>query len=235
MVSDKEKKKGQKRRGFFQTGSVFSKLLLLAIVFMALPTLIAGLLITFSYQSSIHNFLINHEEEVVVDAGKEFSYELDDIRLEAFLTLIIVIILSFFGVALIARSLVRPIKKLIRGAEHIAKGNFDFQIEISEKDEIGQLTKRFNEMVESLEEKISLEEQKDTLEIQVNARTRELKELNEGLEKEVEKRTKELEKKIEEYEKINKLMVGRELKMIELKKELKRKEEKDKENKSEEE
>lgn len=225
MNSDKKIKK----EGIFQTGSIFSKLLLLAVIFMALPILSAGLLITFSYQSSIQNFFINHEERVVVDAGREFFQELDDIRMQSLLTLIIVIILSFFGVALIARSIVRPIKKLIRGAEYIGKGNFDFQIEVSAKDEIGKLTERFNEMVSKLEEKVSIEEQRDILEVQVNARTKELKELTEKLEKEVRERTEELEKKVKEYEKINKLMVGRELKMIELKKELRKREENEKE------
>jgi len=50
----------------------------------------------------------------------------------------------------------------------------------------------------------------------------ELKKLQEELEKKVEERTKELQKRIEELEKFRKAAVGRELKMIELKKEITR-------------
>lgn len=60
------------------------------------------------------------------------------------------------------------------------------------------------------------------MEIKVKARTRELQELNKTLEKQVGDRTKELKKRLDELERFNKAVVGRELKMIELKKELKR-------------
>lgn len=56
----------------------------------------------------------------------------------------------------------------------------------------------------------------------------ETKKLQEGLEEEVRKRTIELEKRVKELEKFHKLVVGREIKMIELKKEIKKlKEEKE--------
>lgn len=64
-------------------------------------------------------------------------------------------------------------------------------------------------------------EAKDVLEIKVEARTKELEDLAKDLESQVAQRTNELEKKIGELEKTNKLMVGRELKMIELKREIK--------------
>ena len=92
---------------------------------------------------------------------------------------------------------------------------------------------------ETLEEKVKertqqLEEAKTSLEIKVRARTEELRELAEGLEEKVKRRTKELQKKTEEVmaksnelknkvaelERMNKLMVGRELKMVELKKKI---------------
>ena len=58
----------------------------------------------------------------------------------------------------------------------------------------------------------------------------ELKKLQEEMEAKIEERTKELQEKMEELEKFNRLAVGRELKMIELKEEIERlkKEEKDK-------
>ena len=67
---------------------------------------------------------------------------------------------------------------------------------------------------------LEAEEAKAILEIKINARTRELKALSLGLEKQVKERTKELQEKIDEMERINKLSVGRELKMISLKEEI---------------
>lgn len=65
------------------------------------------------------------------------------------------------------------------------------------------------------------EEAKASLKIKVKARTKELKELTESLDGQVEEKTKELQGRIDELEKFHKLTVGRELKMIELKKEIK--------------
>ncbi|MCR4322803.1 MAG: hypothetical protein NUV61_01820, partial [Candidatus Azambacteria bacterium] len=53
-------------------------------------------------------------------------------------------------------------------------------------------------------------------------RTAELEQLKENLEQTVMDRTKEMKEKMEELEKFKKLTVGRELKMIELKKEIER-------------
>jgi len=50
----------------------------------------------------------------------------------------------------------------------------------------------------------------------------EIKTLQENLEKKVEEKTGELQKRVEELEKFHKLTVGRELKMIELKEEIKK-------------
>lgn len=73
-----------------------------------------------------------------------------------------------------------------------------------------------------LKEKEKTEEARASLEIRVRARTRELKELAESLEKQVQERTKELREKIRALEKFQRLTVGRELKMVELKKEIKK-------------
>lgn len=67
-----------------------------------------------------------------------------------------------------------------------------------------------------------LEEAKTVLEIKVQARTKELKDLAEGLEDQVKERTKELRERINDLERFHKLTVGRELKMVELKEEIKK-------------
>jgi hypothetical protein len=65
-----------------------------------------------------------------------------------------------------------------------------------------------------------MEEARMALEIKVLARTRELREIAGGLGNKIEERTAELKEKIKELERFNKLAVGRETKMIELKKEI---------------
>lgn len=70
--------------------------------------------------------------------------------------------------------------------------------------------------------KKTLEESKLTLEITVKARTEELRELTNSLQQQVKERTKELQERVNELEKFRKSTVGRELKMMELKDEIRR-------------
>jgi len=81
--------------------------------------------------------------------------------------------------------------------------------------------KREAEFKELQRVKAELENAKSGLEIKVKARTKELEELTQNLEEQVKERTQELQKKVESLDKMNRLMVGRELKMVELKKEIK--------------
>lgn len=77
-----------------------------------------------------------------------------------------------------------------------------------------------NDFVNLAEAQEEIETTNEVLEIRVRARTRALRTLAESLDVEVKKRTKELQERIDELEKFHKLTVGRELKMIELKKSL---------------
>ena len=68
------------------------------------------------------------------------------------------------------------------------------------------------------------QEWEKVLQIRVLAKTKELRDLAEKQEQEIEARTKELKQRLEELEKFRRLVVGREIKMIELKKKLRDKE-----------
>lgn len=117
------------------------------------------------------------------------------------MTIVIVLVaggllMATFGV-LVARSIVAPIKRLHEAMLGIKEGNFEVQSDVNSNDEIGEMSKSFNEMAKEL--KISYT----------------------GLEDKIKEKTKDLEDKLEELKKMNSLMVGRELTMIELKKKLK--------------
>jgi HAMP domain-containing protein len=96
----------------------------------------------------------------------------------------------------------KPLNQLKTGAEIIGGGNLDFKINVKTNDEIGRVAQTFNEMSAKLKTSYA------NLEEKVKDRTFDL-----------EQRTKELEQKTKELEGINNLMIDRELKMIELKKE----------------
>ena len=109
---------------------------------------------------------------------------------------------------LIRITVINPIKELQKGMEIIGAGSLDQRIKIQRRDEIGELASGFNEMAKKLQERTeALRQEKVNLEKKVKQRT-----------KEVEKSKKELQERIEQMEKFHKLAVDRELKMVELKK-----------------
>lgn len=89
-------------------------------------------------------------------------------------------------------SILRPILFLKKGAEIIGGGNLEHRIEIKRKDEIGALAQAFNQMVDNLFKGVTDRQRAEG----------------------------ELKTRSEELERMNKLMVGRELKMAEMKKEM---------------
>jgi len=108
--------------------------------------------------------------------------------------------------SILTNHIVRPIQKLAEAAQQVATGKWD-DIEIDDhksEDEIGRLSNSFTLMLSELKK----------------SRT-ELEEYSTNLEGMVEDRTKELETKVDELERFKKVIVGRELKMVELKNEIK--------------
>jgi len=62
------------------------------------------------------------------------------------------LVLIVFGSFLLSRVLVKPLKDLVRLTQKISDGDFSQKIEVSSKNEIGQLISSFNRMIERLRE-----------------------------------------------------------------------------------
>ena len=58
------------------------------------------------------------------------------------------------GSYLMVRRLIRPVNWLTQGVNEIAKGHFDHQVPVGSSDELGELTKSFNEMAQRVNEMI---------------------------------------------------------------------------------
>jgi HAMP domain-containing protein len=81
---------------------------------------------------------------------KEALAPLATIELLAFIITGIVPIIAWLIGSLIAGAITSPIHKLHRGTEIIGEGNLDYKVGTDAKDEIGQLSRAFDEMTEDL-------------------------------------------------------------------------------------
>ena len=116
----------------------------------------------------------------------------------------IIIILAFITNRWVSFSIIKPLSKLTKGVEMIGKGDMNHKIKVKSNDEITELATAFNKMTNDL-----TKSKKD------------LQKYNQKLEKSVQERTKELQSKMKELERFNRIMVDREIKMIDLKKKIK--------------
>ncbi|MDO9399425.1 MAG: HAMP domain-containing protein [bacterium] len=123
----------------------------------------------------------------------------------AIIIIVITLIFILFATIALSKLIIEPIRKLHKGVEIIGQGDLDYKVDIKTGDEIEQLAKEFNQMTFDLKKsRVALEE------------------ANINLEEKVKERTKELQSKLEELEKFQRLTIGRELKMVELKKQIKK-------------
>lgn len=76
---------------------------------------------------------------------------LDDLVL---VSLVIVLIAAIFGVV-VSRQITRPLERLSNAVRKIAKGDFDVNVGIKSRDEIGQLSNSFNDMASELKQRES--------------------------------------------------------------------------------
>jgi HAMP domain-containing protein len=109
----------------------------------------------------------------------------------------------FLIAVLITRTVIDNILRLKEATLTIEGGDFDTPIEKQSQDEIGELAEIL-----------------DHMRTEIKHSHKELETINKGLEEQVHQRTAELEQKLDELERLNRFMTDREIKMIELKKEI---------------
>jgi len=98
----------------------------------------------------------------------------------------IILFIALFISSFVPGIITRPLRRLHEGTEEIIKGNLDFKVGTSSSDEVGQLSRAFDEMTTNLKKsREELEENSRNLEEKVGVRTRELSNINQDLEKEI--------------------------------------------------
>lgn len=68
------------------------------------------------------------------------------------ISILMILVLLIAMYLILSRNFIRPIKKLSIAAERMAKGDFSQRVEILSNNEIGRLSKTFNEMAQKIEE-----------------------------------------------------------------------------------
>jgi PAS domain S-box-containing protein len=84
-----------------------------------------------------------------IDKAEAFAPVLRLAWVIASMALIICLGAAFFGLIL-ARTISRPLRRLATGTEEIGAGNLEYRMETGSKDEIGELSRSFNHMVQEL-------------------------------------------------------------------------------------
>ncbi len=156
----------------------------------------------------ISPLIVNNKVVAVLHQGlsnEKSGQRVREYAIYIFVSILGGVLICFVLISILSkRVILRNIYSLKQTATEISNGNLDYQIRSSSNDELGELAKHFNTMTEAL-----------------RSQRQELKGYSSKLEKEVAERTKELTEKNEELEKFNRLAVGRELRMVELKNKIK--------------
>ncbi len=122
----------------------------------------------------------NANSEIIGNVKIIFSLEnvnnaTSEARNAAFILSIIISVIAIIILAFFVRLIIAPIKKMVDATTLISQGNLNQQINIKRNDEIGQLAKSFDMMVDSLKlSRSEIENYNKTLEEKIIERTIEL-------------------------------------------------------------
>lgn len=175
------------------------------------------------------------------DGVKEATARVDEIAKCAadgakvdLIVFVVSVLLAVILTAFIYVSITKPIIKISQMASEIGKGDLSLRIPAKSNDELGQLASTLDKMAEELsgaiekEKSLATAETKraaelDALNQQLRASEQQLRASNQQLaakEQALLASQEALKSKLSELERFNKLMVGREMQMIELKKDI---------------
>lgn len=113
--------------------------------------------------SPYYKIVIVNDDYIVNDASQRLSAQrLTNLLLgRTGLIVLIIVMLFVIAIAVISfittQTIVKPIKKISRGADEISRGNLDYEIDYKSTNELGQTVESFNEMRKRL--KASIEKQ----------------------------------------------------------------------------
>jgi signal transduction histidine kinase len=105
------------------------------------------------YKSAYAPVTTTNDEIVAVlriDASAEFLNTINSVGFGLILSALIITAIAAFLGMLIARSIVIPIKELVRASQRIANGDLNTEVLIRSRDEIGFFARTFNQMARNL-------------------------------------------------------------------------------------
>lgn len=123
---------------------IFRKILIILILLSLVPVAFSSFLTISTYQGALTRLKENGFLEI--EKLKQ------DISIQVFLVLVLLVILVIFASVLIAKSITNPISALVKGVKEVSRGNLGIKFEIKSKDELGELAIVFNDMVKQLKE-----------------------------------------------------------------------------------
>jgi tetratricopeptide (TPR) repeat protein len=131
-----------------------------------------------TFKSGFFPLVVDKKIIGVIAADYEITHIIN-LKRNALITLIsilsISLILALIVRMLIQKIIIKPILKLNNGSKEISNGNLKFQIDVKQKDELGELANSFNLMAKNLDESFNkIKEYNDLLEEKVKQRTFEL-------------------------------------------------------------
>jgi len=136
----------------------------------------------------VHTHIPNMGWSLVAEIGTQEAFSpITQLTNTLLLIFAIILFIVMFISIFISRSITRPLRRLHEGTEEITKGNLNFKVGTPSPDEVGQLSRAFDEMTTNL--KKSREE---------------LEDYSKDLEKKVEERTRDLEIDINKRRKVEK-------------------------------
>jgi len=178
-------------------------------------------LISFVSEKGFFDFTGNGWTLITISNKEKALAPITNFRNQIFIFSVFILFISVITGLFYGKTISKSIEKLTDVAQKIAAGDIKQRAVIESKDEMGYLANVFNQMIEKIEkDQKDLKEAEEKLEIRVKERILELGTLKDNLEKIVTEKTEGLQKNVDELERFKSLAVGRELKMVELKKEV---------------